>query len=372
MAEDKEKSLPKGRDQASLMASINKYFKSDIVRPASDAITASSPNVTKYSTGILSLDKYLGVGGLLGGRIMTCWGHEGTGKTLTALTVAAKFQQLDISTPYTNEKKARVAFLDAEATYSDTMARAVGADPDRILLSRSTPELIMTGERYFELINILVQQGYELIIVDSAPAMTPGNVINTQVGTGQKATHANMMSAGLQQVTTLLNAHQRSVVWFINQMRGRPMAMFGPPEAPTGGEALKFYATYSLEVRKVDDIVKMVPTNNGDYEKRIIGVSIKAKLHKNKTAAIPLDPIEFDVYFESTTDQDGIVYSAGVDTYKDVVEVGITSNVINQTSSWFTFGSIKANGKDAFIRELRLQGPQALDEIRKGVLGSMA
>lgn len=371
MAEEKDdkKSLPKGKDQASLMANINKYFKADIVRPASNAPLNS---VVRYSTGILSLDKYLGTGALLGGRIMTCWGHEGTGKTLTALTVAAKFQQQDINTPYTNEKKARVAFLDAEATYSDYMARAVGVDPDRVLLSRSTPELTMTGERYFELINILIQQGYELIIVDSAPAMTPGNVINTQVGTGQKATHANMMSAGLQQVTTLLNAHQRSVVWFINQMRGRPMAMFGPPEAPTGGEALKFYASYSLEVRKSEDIIKVVPGSTGDYEKQVIGVSIKAKLHKNKTAAIPLDPIEFDVYFKTTTDNEGITYNAGVDIYKDVVECGIASNIINQQSSWYSFGEIKENGKDAFVQKLRLLGPEALEEIRRGVLGSMA
>jgi recombination protein RecA len=259
--------------------------------------------------------------------------------------------------------------LDAEGTLSLPMARAVGVDTDRLLVIRSTPDKILTGETYFEVIKMLIQQGIELIIVDSAPALVPSNKMEATIGVGQKATHANLMSEGLQQITPLLNGHKRTIVWFINQIRMKPMVQFGAPQGSTGGEALKFYASYSMEVYKEDDIVKKVPSVTGTYEERQIGVTVKLRLRKNKTATIPLDPITFDIYFEDVVDKDGVVYKTGVDTSKDMLDVAISTGIIKQSSSWFYYGDLKGNGKDQLMDQIKAAGPEMMEKLRKEVLG---
>jgi recombination protein RecA len=349
---------PKSKDTKSIISAINNYSKANLASLAGEDERVSSDNPFKYSTGILSLDKYLGVGGVLGGRIMNAWGWEGSGKTLTALSVIASFQA----------QGKKCAFLDAEGTLSNSMATAVGVNVDDLIVVQSTPERILTGEDYFSLIQMLIQSEVELIVIDSTPALIPSQRMAATIGQGQKASHASMMSEGLQQVTALLNAHRRSVIWFINQVRAKPMQMFGPSEDHTGGNALKFYATYSLDVDKMDDIVKKVPQPNGRYEEANIGVTVRAKLKKNKTAIIPIGSIEFDIYFKSCTDVNGVTYQAGVDIYKDMVECGIANGVINQSSSWFSYGDIKANGKDALIMALRKADRSIIEEIRSKVL----
>lgn len=372
MAEDKDdkKPVPRGKDPESLMIAVNKYFKAEVGIMASETGNTSGVRY-KYPTGILSLDKYLRIGGLLGGRILECYGHEGCGKTLTALTVAAQMQRTKVDHPSNSTGFGRVVFLDPEGTCDEAMARSVGVDTTKMPIFRSTPERILSGEDYFDLMNVFIQNGVELIIVDSVPSLQPGARIGATPGQGMKATHAQMMAEGVRNVETLLNAYQRPIVWFINQIRMKPMVQFGSPEGLAGGEKLKYAKTYSIEVRKVSDIVKDVPDGFGGFEKRRIGVTIKAKLDKNKTATIPMEPITFDVYFETVTDSDGLSYMAGVDVYKDVVETAINSRIIAQQSSWYSFGGVKANGKDAFIEQLRTSGPDGLvQEIRKSVLGS--
>lgn len=362
MAKDDKKAQgfapPKSKDTKSIISAINNYSKANLASLAGEDERVSSDNPFKYSTGILSLDKYLGVGGVLGGRIMNAWGWEGSGKTLTALSVIASFQA----------QGKKCAFLDAEGTLSNSMATAVGVNVDELIVVQSTPERILTGEDYFSIIQMLIQSEVELIVIDSTPALIPSQRMAATIGQGQKATHASMMSEGLQQVTALLNAHRRSVIWFINQVRAKPMQMFGPSEDHTGGNALKFYATYSLDVDKEQDIIKKVPQPNGRYEDSNIGVTVRAKLKKNKTAIIPIGHIEFDVYFKTCTDANGVTYQAGVDIYKDMVECGIANGVITQTSSWFSYGDIKTNGKDALILALRKADRSVIDEIRSKVL----
>jgi recombination protein RecA len=352
---------PKARDVKSVSDAINKAMSAQVSGIMTDSKPGDHVQAFKYSTGILSLDKYLGIGGLLGGRILDIYGWEGTGKTLTALTVAAAMQRAG----------RKCAFVDAEGTLSRPLAKAIGVNVDDLIVIESTPERILSGEDYFNVIGMLIQSGVEFIIVDSVPAMIPTARMTAVIGQGQKATHASMMAEGLQQMTTLINAGKKSIVWLIDQIRAKPMVMFGPTEDSTGGNALKFYASYRLEVKKVDDIVKNVPTANGRFEDKAIGVSLKIKLHKNKTAVIPLDPISFDVYFETVTDSDGVTYRAGVDIYKDVVEVGVVNGVIKQESSWFSFGPIKTNGTAKFIDELR-KSPELMEQIRAKVLGTNA
>lgn len=379
MARDDEKSkeikIPRGKDLVTLGEAINKAFRGNISTMATHAEESATGIIHKYPTGILSLDKYLGVGGLLGGRIMNLWGWEGSGKTLTALTIAACIQKLRFEPTDLNPSgKGRVAFLDAEGTYSPSMARSVGVNTDEVLLFRSTPERILSGEDYFNLVGILIQNGIEMIIVDSTPALIPSSRLTATVGAGQKATHAAMMSEGLAQVNTFLNSVRTPIVWFINQVRMKPMVMFGPTEDHTGGAALKFYSSYSIEVKKYDneDIVKNVPNkaNNG-YELRTIGVRIKATLHKNKTATIPQKPIEYDVYFETITDKDGNAYTAGVDVYKDMFQTALMCGVVKQGGSWYSYGELKGLGENGFISELRKAPPEVLEALRKEVLGSV-
>ena len=372
--EEKDRAkVPHGKDLAALSDNINKLFKSNI---STTAGTIEEPGtggtIHKYPTGILSLDKYLGTGGLLGGRIMNIWGWEGTGKTLTALTVGAHIQKLKFEPDNLNlTGEGRVAFLDAEGTYSPSMARSVGLDPDKVLLFRSTPEKLLSGEDYFNIIGILIQNGIEMIIVDSCPALIPSSRLTAVIGQGQKATQAQMMAEGLAQVNAFLNSFRRPIVWFVNQVRMKPMVMFGPTEDHTGGAALKFYASYSLEVKKYDseDIVKNVPNKSGNgFEMRTIGVRIKATLHKNKTATIPQKFIEYDVYFETIMDKDGVQYTAGVDVYKDIFQTALMCGVIKQASSWYSYGDVKGNGEDQFIEALRAADISVLDSIRNEVL----
>ncbi len=375
--DDKEEyKVPHGKDLASLSDAINKLFKGNISTTANNAEEPGSGIVHKYPTGILSLDKYLGTGGLLGGRIMNIWGWEGTGKTLTALTVAAHVQKQRFEPSALNPQgKGRVAFLDAEGTYSPSMARSVGLDPDEVLLFRSTPERLLSGEDYFNLLGILIQNGIEMIIVDSCPALIPSSRLTAVIGQGQKATQAQMMAEGLQQVNAFLNSFRRPIVWFVNQIRMKPMVMHGPTEDHTGGAALKFFSSYSLETKKYDrdDIVKMVPIKGGSgYEMRTIGVRIQGTLHKNKTATIPQKSIEYDVLFESVTDKDGVVYTAGVDIYKDVFQTALMCGVVKQQSSWYSYGELKTNGEDAFIAALRKADPKVLNAIRDEVLNGPA
>lgn len=348
----------------SILAKINKEIGGGGGKLASEYSGEAGAGIYKYSTGILSLDRYLGVEGILGGRIINLWGWEQTGKTLTALTIGASFQR----------QGKKVAFLDAENTYSDSLARAVGINPDELMIYKSSPERIYTGEDYFTVASLLIQQGVELIIVDSAPALMPSTRLNATIGQGQKATHAQMMSEGLAQLTTYLNATQKSVVIFINQIRQKPMVKFGRTDGPTGGEALKFFASYSLEVKSKSggDIIKEVPSNTGGFEKRKIGATVFGSLHKNKTAPIPVNDIEWDVYFENVVDKDGMSYSQGVDIFKDTFKVAVEAGVIETKSSWFSWGDLKGNGEDNFILAMRGAGHAVLDKLREEVFQKKA
>lgn len=345
------------QDVNEMMAAINKKLSVTAGTCAIESTKLDNSYVHKYSTGILSLDRYLGVGGLLGGRIMNAWGWEGSGKTLMAYNAIAAIQR-DGGT---------CAFLDAEGTFAPELSQAAGVDLDTLMLFRSTPERILCGEDYFDIMNMLIQQGVSLVVIDSVPAMIPKSRLTAVVNQGQKATQAQMLSEGLSQTNAFLNASRNCVVWMINQVRAKPMVMFGPTEDHTGGSSIKFYATYSLEMTKRDDIVKKVKVGDR-LEERKVGVTIDARLRKNKTAPIPEKSVEFDIYFYQFEDEKGMKYVPGVDIYKDMVATGISCGVVQRNSSWFNWSDLKANGEVAMIELLRNADPSKLKQLREEVL----
>lgn len=313
---------------------------------------------TLYPTGILSLDLALGIGGLLGGRIVNCWGGEGTGKTLTAMTVGAGIQRTG----------GLVAFLDAEGSFSRKFAESCGLDVDKLIYVRSTAERLMSGEDFFEVARLCVQQGVHFIIIDSAAALIPSQKLTSVFGEGQQATQARLMSEELQKLTAYQTGNPRSIIWFTNQVRQKPMVMFGPKDGPTGGEALKFYMSYGFHMSKVSDITKKIRTADGRLEEANIGVSVTLSIVKNKTATRPIEPIKFDLYTIFATDADGVVYKPGVDVYKDMFEVGKRTGVITQKSSWYQFGDVRGNGDYDFQQNLR-KNQEVTDRLRSVVLG---
>lgn len=314
-----------------------------------------------YSTGCLSLDRALGVGGLLGGRIVNCWGDWGTGKTLTGMVVAGAVQQ----------QGGLVAFLDAEGTLSPRFATACGMDMENTIYMRSTPEKVLSGEDYFEAMRVLIVQGVNFIITDSAAALVPSQKLCSVFGEGQAATQARMMSEELQKLTAYLGAGQRTVLWFTNQMRAKPMVMFGPKDAPTGGNALPFYQSYGFHMSRAADIVEDIKMPDGSFEKRIVGVKVSLDIEKNKTASKPMDAIQFDIYTTFAMLKDGSEIKPGINIYKDYFTVCRDLGIIQQKSSWFYFGDVRGNGEADFQEALRHK-PEVMEELRKIALGELS
>jgi recombination protein RecA len=345
---------PKALEKTAAM--LNKVFKSDVASFGKPAVDAKI-----FQTGVLSLDRAVGNGGLLAGRVVSSSGHEGTGKTMAAMTIGGAVQR----------SGGLVAFLDAEGTFDPRFARSCGLNPDTLQLIQSTPERIMTGEDYLGACRLLIGLGYNFIIIDSSAALVPGKKLQQQFGEGQPATQAAMMSEEFSKITAILNSTKKCIVYVINQIRMKPMVMFGKNEGPTGGEAIKFYASYGFEIRKVGDITAAVLTPAGNFEEKAIGVKVSLGIHKNKTASTPVYPVEFDIYTTFATDKEGIQYTPGVDVCKDAVEVGIITNVIQQSGAWFAFGELRAQGRDNLVSMFK-KNPAELDKLRSVVLGQSA
>lgn len=372
-----EESSPKGKDKAKknkrepvrlkmvdthdkaalnqILGAVQVAFKD---APGVASVNPGESDAEIYSTGILSLDRALGVNGLLGGRIVNCFGEAGTGKTLTAMMVGGAIQRAG----------GLVAFLDAEGTFSPKFATACGLDVTQLIYVRSTPERVMAGEDFFEVLRVLVAQGVHFIIVDSGAALVPSQKLSLSFGEGQQATQARLFSEELQKVTSYLSASQRTIVWFTNQMRSNPMAMFGPKDGSTGGKALEFYASYNFMMTKVEDMKAKVIMPHGKAEEKIVGVSVKLFIKKNKTAAKPVEPIQFDVYTEFATLEDGSVIEPGVNTLKDYFQTGKALGMIEQKFSWFSFMDVRGNGEKDFCTALR-KDPATMDALRAKCLG---
>ncbi|MBQ9940258.1 MAG: recombinase RecA [Clostridia bacterium] len=316
--EDKKKAISAAMGQID-----KKYGKGTIMKLGENA----DMNVEAVSTGSLTLDMALGIGGVPRGRIVEIYGPESSGKTTVALHVVAEVQK----------QGGEAAFIDAEHALDPIYAKALGVDIDNLLVSQPDD-----GEQALDILDALVRSNaLDVIVVDSVAALTPRSEIEGDMGASSVGVQARLMSQALRKLSGIIN-QSRCVVIFINQLRQKIGVVYGNPETTTGGLALKFYASVRIDVRKGQQIKEK---NN------IVGNHIKCKVVKNKVAP-PFKVAEFD-----------IMYGKGISREGEIVEIGVNLDIIEKSGSWFSYdGTRIGQGKENVCKFL-LENPDIREEI---------
>ena len=292
-------------------------------------------NVDAIPTGSLALDAALGIGGVPKGRIIEIYGPESSGKTTLALHIVAEAQK----------KGGEVAFVDAEHALDPTYAAAIGVDIDSMLVSQ--PD---TGEQALEITDALVRSGaVDVVVVDSVAALTPRAEIEGEMGETFVGLQARLMSQALRKLAGNI-AKTNCVVIFINQLRMKIGVMYGNPETTTGGNALKFYASVRIDIRRIEAI------KNGT---EIIGNRTRAKIVKNKVAP-PFKEAVFD-----------IMYGEGISKWGELVDMAVQLDLIQKSGSWFSIGDERiGQGRDN-ARKYLMENPEVADRIEAQVRENM-
>jgi recombination protein RecA len=282
---------------------IEKQFgKGSIMRLDKEAVPV---NISAISTGSLGLDIALGIGGVPRGRIIEVYGPESSGKTTLALNVIAQAQKAG----------GQAAFIDAEHALDVAYARKLGVKTDELLISQ--PD---TGEQALEITETLVRSGaIDVIVVDSVAALTPRAEIEGEMGDAHMGLQARLMSQALRKLTGAISKSNTTLV-FINQIRMKIGVMFGNPETTTGGNALKFYASVRLDIRKISAI------KEGED---VTGGRVRVKVVKNKIAP-PFRSAEFDIMFNE-----------GISKLGEVIDIGVEKNIVEKSGAWFSYGGTR-------------------------------
>ena len=299
------------------------YGKGTIMRLGDNAIEA----VEVISTGSIGLDIALGIGGLPKGRVIEIYGPESSGKTTLALHAIAEAQKAG----------GIAAFIDAEHAFDRFYAQKLGVDVENLLVSQ--PD---NGEQALEITENLIRSGaIDIIVIDSVAALTPKSEIEGEMGDSKMGLQARLMSQALRKLTSTISKTQTCCI-FINQLREKIGVMFGNPETTTGGNALKFYASVRLDIRK--------QTQLKDGEEAI-GNRVRVKVVKNKVAP-PFRKAEFD-----------IIFGEGISKCYEILDLAVENNIVKKSGSWFSYGDTKlGQGRDA-VKKLIQDNPELMDEL---------
>ncbi len=315
------------------LAQIEKQFgKGSIMRLGEGEVIE---DIQVVSTGSLGLDIALGVGGLPRGRVVEIYGPESSGKTTLTLQVIAEMQKLG----------GTAAFIDAEHALDIQYAQKLGVNLQELLISQ--PD---TGEQALEIVDALVRSGsVDLIVVDSVAALTPKAELEGEMGDSLPGLQARLMSQALRKLTATIKKTNCTVI-FINQIRMKIGVMFGSPETTTGGNALKFYASVRLDIRRIGSIKK---------GEEVIGSETKVKVVKNKVSP-PFKTAEFD-----------ILYGEGISREGEIIDMGVVAKVVEKSGSWYAYQGEKiGQGKDN-AREFLRENPDIAHEIENKIRESL-
>ncbi|KAB2882871.1 MAG: recombinase RecA [Albidovulum sp.] len=323
---DKQKALD------SALAQIERQFgKGSIMR-----LGAGNPvmEIEATSTGSLGLDIALGIGGLPKGRIVEIYGPESSGKTTLTLHVVAEEQK----------KGGVCAFVDAEHALDPQYAKKLGVNLDELLISQ--PD---TGEQALEIVDTLVRSGaVSLVVVDSVAALTPKSELEGEMGDSSVGVHARLMSQAMRKLTSSISRSNCMVI-FINQIRMKIGVMFGNPETTTGGNALKFYASVRLDIRRIGAIK--------DREE-VVGNTTRVKVVKNKVAP-PFKQVEFD-----------IMYGEGISKTGELIDLGVKAGVVEKSGAWYSYGDERIGQGRENAKQFLKDNPAVAHEIEDKIRAS--
>ncbi|MET0090463.1 MAG: recombinase RecA [Candidatus Thiodiazotropha sp.] len=315
------------------LGQIEKQFGKGSVMRMGD--TSAIKNIEAISTGSLSLDIALGIGGLPRGRVVEIYGPESSGKTTLTLQVIAEAQKMG----------GTAAFIDAEHALDPQYAEKLGVNVDELLVSQ--PD---TGEQALEITDMLVRSGaVDVVVIDSVAALTPKAEIEGDMGDSHVGLQARLMSQALRKLTANIK-RTNCLVIFINQIRMKIGVMFGSPETTTGGNALKFYSSVRLDIRRIGAIKR------GD---EVVGSDTRVKVVKNKVAP-PFKQVEFE-----------ILYGEGISHEGEIIELGVKQNIIDKSGAWYSYNGDRIGQGKENVRNFLKENPDIANGIEARIRGEL-